>query len=224
MSTVITAGNATNGLSFTADNAGTFDFKTGTGAGTTAMTIDASQNVAVTGNLTLTGNASGIIKSGTAVASTSGTSIDFTGIPSTAKRITVMFSGVSTNGSSIPIVQLGTSSGVETTSYISQAAFSGATNSCGGTAYTTGFAIASANLANLSYGHMTITLVGSNIWVSSHIIGSNSAGIIYSLQGAGTKTTAATLDRVRITTVNGTDTFDAGTINIFYEQSKSCTE
>lgn len=47
MSTVITAGNATNGLSFTADNAGTFDFKTGTGAGTTAMTIDASQNVSI---------------------------------------------------------------------------------------------------------------------------------------------------------------------------------
>jgi hypothetical protein len=47
MSTVITAGNATNGLSFTADNAGTFDFKTGTGAGTSAMTIDASQNISI---------------------------------------------------------------------------------------------------------------------------------------------------------------------------------
>ena len=206
MPNVITAGNSSNGgTAITTDTSGTLNIVTGSGSGVTALSIDAS------------GNVSGVLKSGTAVASTSGTSIDFTGIPSTAKRITVMFSGVSTNGSSTPIVQLGTSSGVETTSYISQAAYSGATNSCGGTAYTTGFAIASGNLANLSYGHMTITLVGSNIWVSSHIIGSNSAGTIYSLQGAGTKTTAATLDRVRITTVNGTDTFDAGSINILYE-------
>ena len=43
MATVITAGNATNGLSLSADNAGTFQFKTGTGAGTTALSIDASQ-------------------------------------------------------------------------------------------------------------------------------------------------------------------------------------
>jgi len=47
MSTVITAGNATNGLSLSADNAGAFEFKTGTGAGTTAMTINSSQNVGI---------------------------------------------------------------------------------------------------------------------------------------------------------------------------------
>jgi hypothetical protein len=45
MATVITAGNATNGLSLSADNFGTFEFKTGTGAGTTAMALDASQNL-----------------------------------------------------------------------------------------------------------------------------------------------------------------------------------
>lgn len=31
------------------------------------------------------------------------------------------------------------------------------------------------------------------------------------------KTLSATLDRVRLTTVNGTDTFDAGLVNIIYE-------
>jgi len=56
MSTVITAGNATNGLSFTADNAGAFDFKTGTGAGTTALSIDASQNVTIPNTLAVTSN------------------------------------------------------------------------------------------------------------------------------------------------------------------------
>ena len=43
MATVITAGNATNGLSFNADNTGSFDFKTGTGAGTSALSISSSQ-------------------------------------------------------------------------------------------------------------------------------------------------------------------------------------
>ena len=51
MSTVITAGNATNGLSLTADNTGAFEFKTGTGAGTTAITVSSAQAVSVAGNL-----------------------------------------------------------------------------------------------------------------------------------------------------------------------------
>jgi hypothetical protein len=34
---------------------------------------------------------------------------------------------------------------------------------------------------------------------------------------AGAKSLAGTLDRVRITTVNGTDVFDVGAINILYE-------
>lgn len=45
MSTTITAGNATNGLAFSADNAGILELKTGTGSGTTALTLDASQNL-----------------------------------------------------------------------------------------------------------------------------------------------------------------------------------
>lgn len=231
MSTVITAGNATNGLSFTADNAGTFDFKTGTGAGTTAMTIDASQVVtmpgtlAVTGaqtiggNLTLTGNASGVIKSGTAVASTSGTSIDFTGIPSTAKRITVMFNVISTNGSSVPIIQLGTSSGAETTGYTSGTGVIQSATPSQSTTVTTGIALAVSGFltsASTFTGAVTFSLIGSNAWVASgNITREGGSTTVYFT--AGSKTTAATLDRVRITTVNGTDTFDAGTINILYE-------
>ena len=153
----------------------------------------------------------------TAVASTSGTSIDFTGIPAGVKRITVMFNGVSLNGVSIPLIQLGDSGGVETTGYLSYAGYSGATNLSGGAAYTTGFGMASGNASNLMYGHMLITLIGANLWVSSHVAGLNSAGTTYSLQGGGAKTLSDTLDRVRITTLNGTDVFDAGSINILYE-------
>jgi len=150
---------------------------------------------------------------GTSVASTSGTSIDFTGIPSTVKRITVMFNGVSTNGSSLIIIQLGTSSGVTTTGYTSAGAYiAGSTASSG--SITTGFV--TSNHASGTYvrnGHNFITNINSNNWVhSSTLYSSVELGV-----GAGSIGLSATLDRVRITTVNGTDTFDAGTINIMYE-------
>jgi hypothetical protein len=45
MASTITAGNATNGLALSCDNTGILELKTGTGSGTTAVTIDASQNV-----------------------------------------------------------------------------------------------------------------------------------------------------------------------------------
>lgn len=157
------------------------------------------------------------IISGTAVASTSGTSITFTGIPSWAKRITVMFNGVSLSGSAVPIIQLGSSGGIENTGYLSQSGYAGAANVCGGAAYTTGFGIVSGIASNLIYGHMIITLLGSNLWISSHAGGMNAAGTIYSIQGGGSKTLSNTLDRIRITSSNGTDTFDAGSVNILYE-------
>jgi len=175
-----------------------------------AITISGTDGVGITGNV-------GALTAGTAVASTSGTSIDFTGIPSWVKRITVIFNGVSLNGVSLPLIQLGDSGGVETTGYLSQAAYSGAANASGGRADTTGFCVNSGAAANLLYGHMVITLLGSNLWIASHIMGLNSAGTIYSMQGGGSKTLSDTLDRVRITTLNGTDTYDAGSINIFYE-------
>jgi hypothetical protein len=161
----------------------------------------------------------GSITSGTAVASTSGTSIDFTGIPSYVKRVTVMFSGVSTNGSSAFQVQLGTSSGIETTGYNAVAgvvtgAYVGA---AGAASATTGFVLEynSQSAAFLMSGHLLLTTISSNTWVGSGIIGNSSAGHVFLF--SGNKATASTLDRIRITTVNGTDTFDAGSINILYE-------
>jgi hypothetical protein len=55
MSTILKAGNATTGASFTPDSTGILEFKTGSGVGTTAMTIDASQNITTAGNLSITG-------------------------------------------------------------------------------------------------------------------------------------------------------------------------
>lgn len=149
----------------------------------------------------------------TAVASTSGTSIDFTGIPSWVRRITVMFRGVSTNGSSPVMVQLGDAGGFETTGYSGSVDF--VEDNSVGTTFSSGFNIDRAlGASDLRTGHMTICAFGSNIWNETSTISNTLTAL---LLGAGDKALSDTLDRIRITTVNGTDTFDAGSINILYE-------
>jgi hypothetical protein len=153
----------------------------------------------------------GSLVQGTVQNSTSGTVVDFTGIPSWAKRITVMFNGVSTNGSSQIIFQLGTSSGYETSGYEGGGGF--ATLATGN---SNGFLIADTSSASASYvreGQYVFCNMTGNKWTMSGV-GYTSAGL---LLAAGTKPLSATLDRIRVTTVNGTDTFDAGQINIMYE-------
>jgi hypothetical protein len=158
---------------------------------------------------------SSVLTSATAQASTSGTSIDFTGIPSWVKRITVMFSGVSTSGSSNPLIQLGTSSGVTITGYLSYSCRISATAVAGGGNTTTGFAISSVSLSNILSGSIVCSLLNNNIWAVNGFIAETSNGFGFPVSGA--ITLSSTLDRLRITTVVGTDTFDAGTINIMYE-------
>ena len=154
----------------------------------------------------------GAITSGTAVASTSGTSIDFTSIPSWVKRITVMLSGVSISGTSYIGVRLGDSGGFESTGYTCRSA---PCNGTGSTDTTLFLLEANGSAANLFYGNMTITALGSNSWTYTSAACSSSSGSQYI--GSGAKTLSDTLTQVRITTVNGTDTFDAGSINILYE-------
>jgi hypothetical protein len=154
-----------------------------------------------------------LIQQGTAVASTSGTSIDFTSIPSWVKRITVMFSGVSTNGSSAVQVQLGDAGGIENSGYLHS--FANTSSSVASTNFTSGFGISIGDAGAVRHGVISLNLIGSNIWACSMVIGRSDAAA--GGNGAGSKTLSDTLDRVRITTVNGTDTFDAGTINIMWE-------
>jgi hypothetical protein len=152
---------------------------------------------------------------GTSV-SASGTSVDFTGIPSWAKRVIVMFLGVSTNGTSPVIVRLGTSGGVETTGYTGTAiTLSSAANTVGN--FTVGFGPTAAAAASIVTGKFVLDKYSSslNTWVCGAMIAGEDAAYQYSITGR--KTTADVLDRVRITTAGGTDTFDAGTINISWE-------
>ena len=150
-----------------------------------------------------------VITRGTEVATTSGTSVDFTSIPSTVKRITVMFNGVSTNGSNDYIIQIGDSGGIENTGYVSESSDRG-----GDATSTEGFILTRTSTSTSAcYGIATICNFSSNSWISSANI--SITGIVSS--SAGSKSLSATLDRIRITTVGGTDTFDAGSVNIMYE-------
>ena len=170
--------------------------------------------------MTLTGSGTGTVgvpNSGTAQNSTSGTSIDFTGIPAGIKRITVMFSGVSQTGAGNSIiVQIGYSGGVATSGYAGAAAYTG--GSTAGTSVTNGFCTqSSAGAADSFTGIMTIALLNSstNLWVANFVGGF--PGSSYAFLSGGGITLSGVLDRVRVTTNNGTDTFDAGSINILYE-------
>ena len=146
---------------------------------------------------------------GTSQASTSGTSITFSGIPSWVKRITVMFNGVSTSGTSNIQVQVGSGS-VTTTGYNSGASV-GATSATA----TTGFLIyINVTAADILYGSFTVCNMTGNTWIESGIINNGGYGRV---SGGVSPALSGALDRVVITTVNGTDTFDAGSINIMYE-------
>ena len=189
-------------LVLSGDTSGSITLAAPAVAGSTTQTL-----VAETGTLAP-------IVSGTAVASTSGTSIDFTGIPSWVKRVTVMFSGVSTNGTSNLIFLLGDSGGVETTGYVGSNTGI-VTGSTAVTQLSASFLLtASVTAATNQNGSITIININSNIWSVFGVVG-RSDGVNNFVAGA--KTLSDTLDRVRITTANGTDTFDAGTINILYE-------
>ena len=168
-------------------------------------------------NLAALGTSNGIsvLVSGTAVASTSGTSIDFTSIPSWVKRITVMFSGVSTNGTSLVQIQVGAGS-VTTSGYVGASGRFFTSNQAFADSATTGFTINSAAASNVYYGSLVLTNFSGNTWVASGTF-SNSVTTAIIVSTAGGIALGGVLDRVRITTVNGTDTFDAGSINILYE-------
>ena len=151
------------------------------------------------------------------VKNATGTSVDFTGIPSWVKRITVMFNGVSTSGSSSQQIQLGTGSGptFATSGYNGASAAVNMISNGSAEANTTGFRVTSNQSGSeIYYGAIQLLLVTGNTWVESGTLNIAAGRISVS---SGSNALGAVLTATRITTVNGTDTFDAGTINILYE-------
>jgi len=111
------------------------------------------------------------------------------------------------------MIQLGDAGGIEATGYTGDSAqiHTGAA----GSALSTGFSINTAVAANVLYGQATITYFGSNTWIFAFVGGTT--GNPFVLVTGGAKVLTDTLTQVRVTTVNGTDTFDLGSINILYE-------
>lgn len=155
---------------------------------------------------------------GTQVASTSGTSVTFSSIPSGVRRITIMLSGVSTSGTSNVMVQIGDSGGLETSGYLGAATtIAGATPATAN--FTTGFGVQATTAAGtISHGTVVLDLMNASAftWASHSIVGHSNATNIS--MGAGVKSLTAELTQLAITTVGGADTFDAGSINISYER------
>jgi len=197
MATIINASTSA-GLIQTADTSGTLQLQSN---GVTQQTIDSTGSY-------------GQLKQGTAQASTSGTSITFSSIPSWVKRITLMFQGVSTSGSSNVIVQIGAGS-VDTSGYLGSGTIYAGGSTGTAANYTTGFGHPFSGAADTSHGQIVLSSFGSNIWTAFGVLGLSSSA--YTASIGGSKTLSGTLDRVIITTVNGTDTFDAGSINILWE-------
>lgn len=150
---------------------------------------------------------------GTAVTSTGATAIDFTGIPAGANRITVMLLDVSTSGSDAIIAQLGGSGGFETTGYVSAVSTGSSFSSAASTA---GIVIARPGAAaSIASGAVTLSRIDANTWLG---FGGATDGFTSGTGVSfGSKPLSGTLDRIRITTQGGTDTFDAGLVNIHWE-------
>lgn len=190
----------------------------GSTSGTTTLSPSATASGTITlpagtGTVAVNGVSSSVV-SGTAVAATSGTSIDFTSIPSWVKRITVMFNNISTSGTNSLSVKAGTSGGIDSTNYTSNRGVINNT-SVFVISTTTSFDLASfATAAILNKGHIILTNISGNIWVASGCItdsGTQMSGF------AGTVSLTGVLTTIRVTSIGSTDTFDAGSVNIFYE-------
>jgi hypothetical protein len=168
----------------------------------------------LTSNGTAWASAPATITSGTVASPTSGTTVDFTGIPSWVKRVTVIFSGLSTNGTSNLLVQIGSGS-FTTTGYLgSSSNIAGV--AAASTAFTNGFAIRNTTgAASLFNGCITINLLSGNTYAAFGVLGQSDTAC--NTMTGGSVTISGACDRVRLTTANGTDTFDAGSINILYE-------
>lgn len=195
--------NSTGGGSVTMD--------VGSTASNFTVTLPSGTGTAVVNNV------SSAIVSGTAV-SASGTSVDFTGIPSWAKRVTVMLNGVSLNGVGRHLIQLGTGGSPTTSGYLSNYMRISTDNSTvrSNNSITSGLPFFADEAGDVTTGVAVFTLLTGNTWLGfggSITTGTNAGGDKVSCS----ITLSGTLNMIRVTTTTGTPTFDAGTINILYE-------
>jgi hypothetical protein len=152
------------------------------------------------------------LQRGTAITLTNQTAPEFTSIPSWVRRITLMFNGVSTNSTGVPLIQIGAGS-YTTSGYLGSV--SSILSTVGSVNYSSGAALVNAAVATqVHYGAVRITNISGNNWVFDGVLGRSDAAAT-SVTG-GVLALSGTLDRVRLF-IDGTQQFDAGTINIIFE-------
>jgi hypothetical protein len=126
-----------------------------------------------------------------------------------------MLQGVSTNGSSIVQIQIGSGS-FTTTGYLGTGFIAADASTPAVVNMSSGFLMSGFGAAAyVRHGGITINNLTGNTWVAFGVNGQSDSA--RSNMCGGSLSLSGTLDRVRLTTVNGTDTFDAGNINILYE-------
>ena len=173
---------------------------TGTGLMTSERTAQAISAQRVRGN--------------SALVTLSGSSVDFTDIPATARRVTVMVSGLSTNGTTVPLVQLGDAGGIEASGYLGGIGFAGASSNSAALSVGVSF-VTTMTAAIVLHGKVTFDLMNeeTNLWSFDATWG-RTDGIVYLV--GGTKSLSETLTQLRLTT-NSANVFDAGTASISWE-------
>lgn len=205
------ATNSTTASNLAGGSAGTVPYQTA--SGTTAMLAAGSTGQVLTSTGTsapVWGPTPNILNLGTSQSATSGTSIDFTGLPNNVKRIMIVFNNVSISGSSDLLLRIGAGS------YLATGYNSACIRISAGTTSTTGFVLTGgANSSSYALGGIiTLATVGSNLWSECGTLATSSNA---SYPSGGNVSLSGNLDRLRITTTSGTDTFTSGTINILYE-------
>lgn len=190
------------------------------GSETVAGNLSVTNNLSVTGSLSIGGSTVRLLTSGTSQATTSGSAIDFTGIPSWVKRITILVNGVSTNGATVPLLQIGSGS-IATSGYSANVGTIGITdNATSSFICNLGIPFSGyASTAAATYtGILFLVNISENTWICSGSVFPNNCA---SSTIAGSISLSGSIDRVRLTTITGTTvgsgTFDAGQINIMYE-------
>lgn len=150
----------------------------------------------------------------TAKASTSGVAVQFPDIPSWVRRITVGINGVSTSGAANILVQLGTGGTPTTSGYVGDSVFSWASGIVP-VSSTAGIPIFNNSSGYNHYGQLVFTNISGNTWLASgQFVTTGTQGSTIS---GGVVTLSGVLNYLRVVTANGTDTLDAGSINLLYE-------
>jgi len=185
---------------------------------TTAKILDANVTTAKIANASITSDklaATALSANFNEVApvTLSGSTVSFTGLPSTTYYMQLAVSDYSQSAVSDGVIQVGTSSGYVTSGYKCAAAYLG--DNSEGTAFTSGFGLSdpSSNLSTVYHFFAELILVSSNKWAYKLAGSYDSVG--YLILSAGNVDAGATLDRIRLNTFSSA-TYDSGVAKLRY--------